>query len=65
MFDVIIPIHKTQPEFLKECIDSVINQDFKDFQCYMVDGTPSEWRDYIGNKEYLEGVVSQDARFHY
>ncbi len=65
MFDVIIPIHKTQPEFLKECIDSVINQDFNEFQCYIVDGTPTEWRDYTENKEYLEGVISQDERFHY
>ena len=65
MFDVIIPIHKTQPEFLKECIDSVINQDFNEFQCYIVDGTPTEWRGYTENKEYLEGVISQDERFHY
>ena len=65
MFDVIIPIHKTQPEFLKECVDSVINQDFNNFQCYMVDGTPAEWEGYVENKEYLEGIVSQDERFHY
>lgn len=65
MFDVIIPIHKTQPEFLKECIDSVINQDFKDFQCYMVDGTPAEWEGYKENREYLNEIISTDERFHY
>jgi|TARA_R110002020_G_scaffold133493_2_gene297852 glycosyltransferase involved in cell wall biosynthesis len=65
MFDVIIPIHKTQPEFLKECIDSVINQDFEDFQCYMVDGTPAEWEGYKENREYLNEIVSTDERFHY
>jgi glycosyltransferase involved in cell wall biosynthesis len=65
MFDVIIPIHKTQPDFLKECIGSVINQDYKDFQCYMVDGTPPEWGGYEENREYLNEIVSTDERFHY
>ena len=35
MFDVIIPVFKTEPEYLREAVDSVLGQSFKDFQIYI------------------------------
>ena len=34
MFDVIIPVFKTEPEYLREAVDSVLGQSFKDFQIF-------------------------------
>jgi glycosyltransferase involved in cell wall biosynthesis len=42
MFDVIIPTYNSVPEFLKEAIDSVLNQTYQDFQIYICDGTPHD-----------------------
>ena len=35
MFDVIIPVFKTEPEYLIEAVDSVLGQSFTDFQIYI------------------------------
>ena len=45
MFDVIIPVFKTEPEYLREAVDSVLKQSFSDFKIYISDGTPEdhEW----------------------
>jgi len=43
MFDVVIPIYKITPELLNRCLESVSNQDFFDYEVYVVDGTPLDW----------------------
>ena len=42
MFDVIIPTYKVSTDFLKPCLDSVLNQNFTDWHCWIVDGTPED-----------------------
>ena len=42
MFDVIIPVYKTEPAHLREAIDSVLNQSYSDFKIYISDGTPED-----------------------
>ena len=44
-FDVVIPVFKTEPEHLREAVDSVLNQTYQDFEIYISDGTPEdhEW----------------------
>jgi glycosyltransferase involved in cell wall biosynthesis len=39
-FSIIIPVYKTEP-FLEECLKSVLDQEFKDFECLVInDGSP-------------------------
>ena len=42
MFDVIIPVYKTEPAHLREAIDSVLNQSYSEFKIYISDGTPED-----------------------
>ncbi len=73
MFDVIIPVFKTEPEYLIEAVDSVLGQSFTDFQIYISDGTPEdhEWHstrtlaDYDDNRITIVQQVGKgisDAR---
>jgi|GEM_PF-4398102 len=43
MFDVVIPIYKIAPELLNRCLESINNQDFFDYEVFVVDGTPLDW----------------------
>lgn len=36
-FSVIVPIYKIPDEYLKKCIDSILNQSFKDYEIILVD----------------------------
>ena len=73
MFDVIIPVFKTEPEYLLEAVDSVLGQSFTEFQIYISDGTPEdhEWHstrtlaDYHDSRIHIvqqEGKGISDAR---
>ena len=46
MFDIIIPVFKTPMHLLKQCLDSVAKQTFKDYTIWVCDGTPNEWKRY-------------------
>lgn len=37
---VLTPIYNTNPEFLKECIESILNQTFKDFEFLILNDSP-------------------------
>ncbi|MCJ8343570.1 MAG: glycosyltransferase, partial [Cetobacterium sp.] len=40
IFSVIIPVYKVE-KYLNQCVDSVLNQDFKDYEIILVDdGSP-------------------------
>ncbi len=60
MFDVVIPVYKTEPKHLREAIDSVLNQSYEKFQIYISDGTPleHEWHSQKVLKDY------DDSRLH-
>tara|TARA_R110002020_G_scaffold3967_1_gene17411 strand:+ start:4553 stop:5428 length:876 start_codon:yes stop_codon:yes gene_type:complete len=73
MFDVVIPVYKTEPDYLREAIDSVLNQSYPHFQIYISDGTPEghEWHstktlaDYDDERIHIiqqEGKGIADAR---
>ena len=62
-FDVIIPIYRVSPEFVQECLDSVLAQQYGNFTCWIVDGTPKEWSDYAKLHEVIDHFVSTDDRF--
>ena len=40
MFDVVIPVYKTEPDYLREAIDSVLNQSYPHFQIYIFRWNP-------------------------
>jgi len=72
-FDVVIPVFKTEPEHLREAVDSVLNQTYQDFEIYISDGTPEdhEWHssktlaDYDDERIHIlqqEGKGISDAR---
>ena len=65
MFDVIIPIYKTKLEYIKECLESILIQDFDNWECYIVDGTPKDWISFEDNYNYIDSLVQSDDRFHY
>lgn len=73
MFDVIIPVFKTQPEHLHEAIDSVLAQTYQEFEIYISDGTPIDHElhsskllaDYEDKRIHIiqqEGLGIADAR---
>ena len=42
-YSIIVPIYKIEA-YLKECIDSVLHQDFHDWELVLVDdGSPDKW----------------------
>lgn len=59
MFDIIIPTFKTPLNLLKGCLDSIKSQTFKDYQVWICDGTPHDWKRY----EALQELFSQYPEF--
>ena len=37
MISVIVPVYNTKKEYLKQCIDSILNQSYQDIQLLLVD----------------------------
>ena len=58
---VLTPIYNTKPQYLRECIESILNQTFKDFEFLILNDSPD-------NKE-IEKIVkdyaSKDKRIKY
>lgn len=56
---VLTPIYKTKPEYLRQCIDSVLNQTFRDFEFLIYNDSP--------DAEYLDDIVNSysDTRIKY
>ena len=48
MIDIIIPVYNTPLEDLKRCLDSILNQSYKDYKVYIIDdGSNDETKKYI------------------
>jgi len=58
-FDIIIPCWNTG-DLLCRALQSVLDQTHKDYEVYVIDGSPNE-----GDKEYFDKTVNDDDRFHY
>lgn len=54
---VIIPVYNVE-KYLPECIDSILAQDFEDFECLMVDDGSTD-----GSAALCDSYVSKDSRF--
>ncbi|MBE6404407.1 MAG: glycosyltransferase family 2 protein [Lentisphaerae bacterium] len=57
LFSIIIPVYDVEP-YLKKCLDSVINQTFKDWECICVDdGSPDRCGEILD--EYKNMMVAK------
>lgn len=61
-FSILVPLYNTPESFLREMIESVVNQTYKDWQLCLADGSDKD-HGYVGEivKEYKE----QDSRISY
>ena len=56
LFSIIVPVYKTEA-FLRQCVDSILNQTYSDFQVVLVDdGSPD------GCGAMCDGYAREDAR---
>ena len=68
-FSIILPVYNTEA-FLKQCLESVVNQKFQDFECIIInDGSPNKFNNPKSVEEiYKESTGngdSSDSRFKY
>ena len=61
MFDIILPIYRVEPEVLDYCLESIQNQTFTDYEVWIIDGTPTDWK---SNEELLK-TISKYPSFNY
>ena len=54
---VCLAVYKTKPEYLKECIDSILNQTFTDFEFLIVDDCPEDKECEKIIKSYTDGRI--------
>ena len=65
IYDVVIPIYKVQPEWIVECLDSVLAQKIQAWRVIIVDGTPSDDDMADAIAAVCLDYVNSDPRFHY
>ena len=65
MFDVVVPIYRIKPAWLKQCLQSIQDQTIDDWKCFIVDGTPLTWPNYEESMLVVDSFVSTDSRFSY
>lgn len=59
LISIIVPIYNVE-NYLRQCLDSILNQTYQNFECLLInDGSPDNSPDIC--REY----VAKDARFHY
>ena len=58
-FSIIVPVYNVS-EYLHRCLDSIVNQTFKDFECLLIDDGSTDNSPLIC-KEFAE----KDERFHF
>lgn len=64
-FDVIVPVYRTNTDYLSECLESIKTQTHEHFQCFIIDGTPVDYHESEEITELCLDYVSSDSRFHY
>ena len=65
-FDIIIPIYQVHPTILRECLESVCNQTHQDWHCYVVDGTPTDWKHIEEHQTLIREILDKEQdRFTY
>lgn len=61
-FSIVVPLYNTQKDFLKEMIQSVINQTYEEWELCMADGSDSE-HGYVGR--ICEKYAASEKRIKY
>ena len=50
MIDIIVPVYNTPLNDLKRCLDSILNQSYKDYKVYIIDdGSNKETKEFLSN----------------
>tara|TARA_B100000282_G_scaffold150787_1_gene108597 strand:+ start:519 stop:1541 length:1023 start_codon:yes stop_codon:yes gene_type:complete len=72
MFDIIIPIWKMKTKYLEVCLQSILAQTEQDnrtpytkYKCYIIDGTPMDWKHYETQQRMLKKLIGKNKRFEY
>ena len=59
LISIIVPIYNVE-NYLRQCLDSILNQTYQNFECLLInDGSPDNSADIC--REYVE----KDSRFKY
>ena len=59
LISIIVPVYNVE-EYLRQCLDSILNQIYQNFECLLInDGSPDNSADIC--REYVE----KDSRFKY
>jgi len=58
MIDIIIPVYNTPKKDLERCLNSVLNQTFKDFVVYIIDDGSDNY-----TKDFLDNYVKDKSKF--
>lgn len=61
-FSIIVPLYNTPPQFLREMIDSVSNQSYRNWELCLADGSDSE---HLDVREICEKFAKNDSRILY
>lgn len=56
-FSIVVPVYNVEP-YLRECLDSVVNQTFSDYECICVDDGSTD-----GSGSILDEYAAKDKRF--
>lgn len=54
MFDVIVPVRSTPLNLFRSCLESVLNQDYQDFNIFICDATPETWIRWEAHQALLQ-----------
>ena len=59
LISIIVPIYNVE-NYLRQCLDSIMGQTYKNFECLLInDGSPDH------SSKICEEFVQKDSRFHY
>ncbi|MBR3161196.1 MAG: glycosyltransferase family 2 protein [Bacilli bacterium] len=58
MIDIIIPVYNTPLNDLERCLDSIVNQTFKNYIVYIIDDGSN-----INTKEYIDNYIKDKSNF--
>ncbi len=58
MIDIIIPVYNTPLDDLERCLNSILNQSFKDYNVYIIDDGSNDY-----TKEYLDNYIKDKQNF--
>lgn len=66
LFSILVPLYNTKEEYLRDMLDSVLNQTYKNWQLCLADGSDAE-HDYVGKvvREYQERSPELKQKIRY